>query len=84
MKKLLTYIIAGLLTANAAYACTIVSCARKGQVFAAANEDDYSSTPYARVWFNPPTKDRYGSVCFGLTDGYPVHISFARLTPSII
>ncbi len=32
----------------------------------AANEDDY--TPFSRIWFNPATKDRYGSVCFGQND----------------
>ncbi|MDR3695119.1 carcinine hydrolase/isopenicillin-N N-acyltransferase family protein [Mucilaginibacter sp.] len=70
MKKLITLFILSLLfAADTTFACTIVSCARKGQVFAAANEDDYSSTPYARIWFNPPTKGRYGTVCFGLTDG---------------
>lgn len=47
-------------------ACTIVSAALNGDVFAAANEDDY--TPFARIWFNPVTKDRYGSVCFGQND----------------
>ncbi len=47
-------------------ACTIFSCARKGEVFAAANEDDY--TPFTRVWYNPRTKDHYGSVCFGGSD----------------
>jgi hypothetical protein len=43
-----------------------VSCSLHGEVFAAANEDDY--TPFSRVWFNPRTSDRYGSVCFGAPD----------------
>ncbi len=47
-------------------ACTIFSCSRKGEVFAASNEDDY--TPFTRVWYNPHTEDRYGSVCFGGPD----------------
>lgn len=46
--------------------CTIVSAALKGEVFVAANEDDY--TPFSRIWFNPATRDRYGSVCFGHND----------------
>lgn len=37
-----------------------------GEVFAAANEDNY--TGFANMWFNPTTKDRYGSICFGLSD----------------
>lgn len=53
-------------TTHLANACTIFSCARNGKVFAAANEDDY--TPFTWVWYNPPTKDRYGSVCFGAPD----------------
>jgi hypothetical protein len=48
------------------HACTIFSCARGGEVFAAANEDDY--TPFTRIWYNPGTADRYGSVCFGGPD----------------
>nr|WP_315033703.1 carcinine hydrolase/isopenicillin-N N-acyltransferase family protein [uncultured Chryseobacterium sp.] len=47
-------------------ACTIFSCARGGEVFAAANEDDM--TPFTKVWYNPATKDRYASVCFGAPD----------------
>lgn len=47
-------------------ACTVIACAKHGEVFAAANEDDY--TPFIRMWFNPATKDRYGSVCFGASD----------------
>jgi hypothetical protein len=35
-------------------------------VFAAANEDDF--TPFSRIWFNPSTPERYGSVCFGAPD----------------
>ncbi|MFL9483836.1 carcinine hydrolase/isopenicillin-N N-acyltransferase family protein [Chitinophagaceae bacterium LWZ2-11] len=54
--------------ASTSFCCTIVSCSRNGKAFAAANEDDYISTLYARIWFNPPTKDRYGTVCFGLSD----------------
>lgn len=47
-------------------ACTIFSCARSGEVLVAANEDD--NTPFTRIWFNPATRDRYGSVCFGAPD----------------
>jgi len=47
-------------------ACTIFSCSRGGETFAAANEDD--TTPFTRIWYNPATKDRYGSVCFGGPD----------------
>lgn len=47
-------------------ACTIFSCARGSEVFAAANEDDM--TPFTKVWYNPATKDRYASVCFGAPD----------------
>lgn len=47
-------------------ACTIFSCARAGEVLVAANEDD--NTPFTRIWYNPATKDRYGSVCFGAPD----------------
>ena len=48
------------------FACTIFSWATNGEAFAAANEDDY--TPFTRIWFNPPTKERFGSVCFGAPD----------------
>src|SRR5687767_5620789 len=51
---------------NRAHACTIFSCARNGETLACANEDDY--TPFTRIWFNPRTKERYGSVCFGAPD----------------
>ncbi len=47
-------------------ACTIFSCVRGSEVFAAANEDDM--TPFTKVWYNPATKDRYASVCFGAPD----------------
>lgn len=47
-------------------ACTIVSAAFKGEVFVAANEDDY--TPFSRLWVNPATPGRYGSICFGQPD----------------
>ncbi|RZJ68265.1 MAG: hypothetical protein EOO50_02270 [Flavobacterium sp.] len=53
-------------TSLSGYSCTIFSCAINGEVFAAANEDDY--TPFTRVWFNPATKERFGSVCFGAPD----------------
>ncbi|MDR3715259.1 MAG: hypothetical protein P4L51_20835 [Puia sp.] len=68
MKKIAFLLAAFLLYAEAGFCCTIVSCSRKGKVFAAANEDDYTSTPYARIWFNPRTRERYGTVCFGLPD----------------
>ncbi len=68
MKKISILLAGLLLFTQSAICCTIVSCARNGQVFAAANEDDYLSTLYARVWLNPATKDRYGMVCFGLPD----------------
>ncbi len=68
MKKI-TFLLAGFLLFNyTCFCCTIVSCARNGQVFAAGNEDDYLSTLYARVWFNPPTNGHYGMVSFGLPD----------------
>jgi len=69
MKKI-TYLAALtlLLLTSSAFACTIVSCSRNGEVFAAANEDDYTSTLYPRIWFNPATTERYGTVCFGFQD----------------
>jgi hypothetical protein len=51
------------------YACTIFSCALKGEVLVGANED--MDNPFSKVWFNPSTKDRYGSVCFGFPDMQP-------------
>lgn len=51
---------------NTIKACTIFSCSRGGETFVAANEDDV--TPFTRIWYNPATKDRYGSVCFGAPD----------------
>ncbi len=67
MKKELVLILAVfLLFYNNIFGCTIVSCSLKGEVFAAANEDDYTS--FSRIWFNPRTATRYGSVCFGLPD----------------
>ncbi|WP_316827953.1 hypothetical protein [Pedobacter miscanthi] len=67
MKKLLLFalMVCSLLSQNI-YACTVISYALKGEVYSAANEDDYMG--FARVWFNPKTADRYGSVCFGLPD----------------
>ncbi|MBL7706797.1 MAG: hypothetical protein JNM21_14720 [Taibaiella sp.] len=47
-------------------ACTIFSCFRNGEVFVAANEDD--NTPFTRIWYNPSTDERYGSICFGGPD----------------
>ena len=64
--KLLLFIILSMLGSQVAFACTVISCSLKGEVFAAANEDDYIG--FARMWFNPPTAERYGSVCFGLPD----------------
>lgn len=58
-----------LLIGYSSRACTIVSCSIHGEVFAAANEDDY--TPFSRIWFNPGTSERYGSVCFGAPDLQP-------------
>lgn len=55
-----------LLLGRSSIACTIVSCSLHGEVFAAANEDDV--TPFSRIWFNPRTSERYGSVCFGAPD----------------
>lgn len=51
------------------YACTIISAAMKGVVLVGANED--YSNPFVRIWFNPATRDRYGSVCIGLPDLQP-------------
>ena len=47
-------------------ACTVISCAMKGEVLAGANED--YDNPFIKMWFNPATPDRYGSVCFGFPD----------------
>lgn len=68
MRKHFILILISLLTCSihTAKACTIFSCSRGGQTFAAANEDD--TTPFTRIWYNPATKDRYGSVCFGAPD----------------
>ena len=55
-----------ILLEQSAMSCTIVSCSMNGEVFAAANEDDF--TPFSRIWFNPGTPERYGSVCFGAPD----------------
>lgn len=51
---------------NSVKACTIFSCSRGGETFVAANEDDM--TPFTRIWYNPATKDRYGSISFGAPD----------------
>lgn len=60
-------VIASLLSVfQSIFACTIVSCSLKGEVFAAANEDEY--TPFSNIWFVPPAKGRYGSVSFGSAD----------------
>ena len=67
MKKIITLaVIAISILFKSSQACTVISCALKGEVFAAANEDDYMG--FARMWFNPKTAERYGSVCFGLPD----------------
>jgi len=67
MKKIITLaVIAISILFKPSQACTVISCALKGEVFAAANEDDYMG--FARMWFNPKTAERYGSVCFGLPD----------------
>jgi len=67
MKKITTLaVIAIFIFFKPSQACTVISCALKGEVFAAANEDDYMG--FARMWFNPKTAERYGSVCFGLPD----------------
>ncbi|WP_293308129.1 hypothetical protein [Pedobacter sp. UBA5917] len=67
MKKLLLFaLMASTILSQNIDACTVISYALKGEVYAAANEDDYMG--FARVWFNPKTADRYGSVCFGLPD----------------
>jgi hypothetical protein len=65
-KTLVSVLVIFLFIVNNISACTIVSCSLKGKVFAAANEDDY--TAFSRIWFNPRTSTRYGSVCFGLPD----------------
>ncbi|TZF95109.1 hypothetical protein FW781_14530 [Chryseobacterium panacisoli] len=67
MQKILLIIIGILLyNINSIKACTIFSCSRGEEVFVAANEDD--TTPFTRIWYNPATKDRYASVCFGAPD----------------
>jgi hypothetical protein len=65
-KALVSAFVIYLFIVNNISACTIVSCSLKGKVFAAANEDDYTS--FSKIWFNPRTATRYGSVCFGLPD----------------
>ena len=50
-------------------ACTIISASMHGEVLAGGNED--YDNPFIRLWFNPPTADRYGSVCFGFPDLQP-------------
>jgi hypothetical protein len=68
VKNKFLLLIVGLMSLNfqTATACTIFSCARAGEIFAASNEDD--NTPFTRIWYNPGTKERYGSVCFGGPD----------------
>jgi hypothetical protein len=68
MKKNIFLILLGILICgmNPIKACTIFSCSRAGEVFAAANEDDM--TPFTRIWYNPASKDRYGSISFGAPD----------------
>ncbi len=67
MKRLVVLLLFGICyLPSSLEACTIVSASLKGEVFAASNEDDY--TPFSRIWFNPATKNRYGSVCFGHND----------------
>jgi len=67
MKKIITLaVIAISILFKSSQACTVISCALKGKVFAAANKDDYMG--FARMWFNPKTAESYGSVCFGLPD----------------
>jgi len=68
LNKVITYalLIVILLSGRSSIACTIVSCSLQGEAFAAANEDDF--TPFSRIWFNPGTNERYGSVCFGAPD----------------
>ena len=65
--KLIVFILCMLVT-QTGICCTIVSCSRNGKVFFASNEDDYTSTLYPRIWFNPRTADRFGTICFGLGD----------------
>jgi hypothetical protein len=65
-KKIVIVLVGFIFIVQGGYACTVISAALKGEVFAASNEDDY--VPFARIWFNPATKDRYGSVCLGLND----------------
>lgn len=68
MNKIIFFLVISILiySSGTARACTIFSCSRAEAVFAAANEDDM--TPFTRIWFNPATKDRYASVCFGAPD----------------
>ncbi|MDH6253105.1 hypothetical protein M2347_002832 [Chryseobacterium sp. H1D6B] len=67
MQKIALLILISILSSiNTIKACTIFSCSRGGETFVAANEDD--TTPFTRIWYNPSTKDRYGSVCFGAPD----------------
>ncbi|MFP3831827.1 carcinine hydrolase/isopenicillin-N N-acyltransferase family protein [Chryseobacterium sp. SIMBA_028] len=68
MQRNLLFILIGILfcSIDTVRACTIFSCSRAGEVLVAANEDD--TTPFTRIWYNPSTKDRYASVCFGAPD----------------
>ncbi|MBP2616002.1 hypothetical protein [Chryseobacterium jejuense] len=68
MQRKNLFILIGILfcSINTIRACTIFSCSRAGEVFVAANEDD--TTPFTRIWYNPATKDRYGSISFGAPD----------------
>lgn len=68
MQKIVLQVLIVLLSysVNTVKACTIFSCSRGGEVFAAANEDDV--TPFTRIWYNPATKDLYGSISFGAPD----------------
>jgi len=50
------------------YSCTIISYTKNGKAYAAGNEDDYANTLYPRIWFNPATNNRYGTVFLGLAD----------------
>lgn len=64
MKSLLIALLLHLYTS--ATSCTIFSASMNGEVLAGGNED--YDNPFIRMWFNPPSKDRYGSVCFGFPD----------------
>ncbi|TDH26887.1 hypothetical protein EXU57_08765 [Segetibacter sp. 3557_3] len=65
-KRVFLMLATAILIYGPSYACTIFGCSLHGEVLIGANEDNYN--PFSKIWFNPSTKDRFGSVCFGFPD----------------